>query len=136
MPEPELFDEGDIGHDIDAPEQERVKARIADAIRARMGQGGAAQPSVSAPLTRGRGPEPLVVHPRGAGAGLPPEPPLTAGARPVVPPAPDPEDMADMFAAPDELADMSPEDALSEVLGIMSRTSSNADLIEKAAARI
>jgi hypothetical protein len=35
-----------------------------------------------------------------------------------------------------ELADMSPEDALSEVLGIMGRTNSNADLIEKAAARI
>jgi transcription termination factor Rho len=35
-----------------------------------------------------------------------------------------------------ELSDMSPEDALSEVLGIMSRTDSNADLIEKAAARI
>jgi len=35
-----------------------------------------------------------------------------------------------------ELADMSPEDAISEVLGIMGRTSSNADLIEKAASRI
>jgi len=35
-----------------------------------------------------------------------------------------------------ELSGMSPEDAISEVIGIMGRTSSNADLIEKATARI
>ena len=35
-----------------------------------------------------------------------------------------------------ELSGMSPEDALSEVLGIMRRTSSNADLLDKVAARI
>jgi hypothetical protein len=35
-----------------------------------------------------------------------------------------------------ELSGMSPEDALSEVLGIMRRTRSNADLLDKVAARI
>ncbi|ETX15394.1 cell division protein FtsK [Roseivivax halodurans JCM 10272] len=78
-PEPDrddaLLDEYDLGDD--APEgqgDDRVRAKISDAIRARLHQ----TPEVRAPLTKGRGrrPAPLIADtgPRGGRA----EPPLTA----------------------------------------------------------
>ncbi|MDA7425150.1 DNA translocase FtsK [Thalassococcus lentus] len=91
MPEPELVDAGVVGHDMEAPQDDRVKAKIADAVKTRMrGQpqvAAAAPADPSKPLTKGRGfgPQPLIFKPqaRDAGVGLPPEPPLTAPQTPL-----------------------------------------------------
>ncbi|RBI86250.1 DNA translocase FtsK [Rhodosalinus halophilus] len=76
MPEPELIDRGEPQFEPEMPGEGRIRARIADAVRARAIKGGVANPPKEAPLTRGRGrgPDPLVLdtsRPRR-------EPPLTA----------------------------------------------------------
>jgi S-DNA-T family DNA segregation ATPase FtsK/SpoIIIE len=78
-PEPELIEYPVMMEDIDAPGEDRVRARIADVIKARVRQNPAVQAESVAPLTkgRGRGPDPLILN-AGDGQGLPPEPPLTA----------------------------------------------------------
>ena len=82
MPEPELV-EPDLLEDVpNAPEPDRIQARIAEAIRLRKAQGQPVSPPdipEDKPLTRGLGrrPEPLIVDPAAHGM-LPPEPPLTA----------------------------------------------------------
>ncbi|KNG93493.1 DNA translocase FtsK [Pseudaestuariivita atlantica] len=67
-------------------EEDRVKARITDAIKSRARANPAVQFESAAPLTkgRGRGPDPLLLdtsHP----VELPPEPPLTAVQAPSIP---------------------------------------------------
>ncbi|MFK7763526.1 MAG: DNA translocase FtsK [Roseobacter sp.] len=61
---------------LDAPGEDRIKARIADVIRSRVRTGNAVHTPVTAPLTRGRGrgPDPLVLDTSGVRS----EPPLTA----------------------------------------------------------
>lgn len=98
LPEPELVEPGPQTEVGQAPSDDRIRARIADAIRLRRGAAGAnpADPEMEAmekPLTRGRGrgPDPLILAPQSV-AGLPPEPPLTAPraaapARPQIPAA-------------------------------------------------
>ncbi|MEO0750516.1 MAG: DNA translocase FtsK 4TM domain-containing protein [Pseudomonadota bacterium] len=78
-PDPELIPDAFEGEAPDAPEPDRVRAKIADAIRARLPKSEPV-PSpipVDKPLTkgRGRGPDPLLLNTEGY---LPPEPPLTA----------------------------------------------------------
>jgi S-DNA-T family DNA segregation ATPase FtsK/SpoIIIE len=79
MPEPELVEAESYHGAAEPPEDDRIKARISDVIRARVRQNPAVQAESVAPLTkgRGRGPDPLILNtaPRD---GLPPEPPLTA----------------------------------------------------------
>ncbi len=79
MPEPELVETADFEGDADAPGDERISAKIADVIKARVRQTPALRVESVAPLTkgRGRGPDPLLLN-SGPAAGLPPEPPLTA----------------------------------------------------------
>ena len=80
-PEPELVDRDYHGDVLDVPGPDRIKAKIADAIRSR----GAPpppvmeEPPIDKPLTkgRGRGPDPLLLSPNPID-GLRPEPPLTA----------------------------------------------------------
>ena len=89
-PEPELIENPVMMDDVDAPGEDRVRARIADVIKARVRQNPAVQAESVAPLTkgRGRGPDPLILN-TGAGQGLPPEPPLTAAQQqPLMPPEP------------------------------------------------
>ncbi|MBR9843389.1 MAG: DNA translocase FtsK [Rhodobacteraceae bacterium] len=81
MPEPELV-EPDYLPSADAPEPDRIQARIAEVIRSRKAQGQTVAPPdfpEDKPLTKGLGrrPEPLIVDPAAHGV-LPPEPPLTA----------------------------------------------------------
>ncbi|CUH63356.1 DNA translocase FtsK [Thalassovita gelatinovora] len=79
MPEPELVERHSMA-DIAAPEDARIKAKIADVIRNRVRETPVVQPEIETPLTkgRGRGPDPLVLNPH-PNAALPPEPPLTSG---------------------------------------------------------
>jgi len=96
MPEPELVETQHYASEVDAPDDSRVKARIADAIRARVqSQAGQADPSshssnqepAPAPGSRLWG---LVSKTPAAGQSLPAEPPLTAQPSLLpVPPAPD-----------------------------------------------
>ncbi|GGC12036.1 DNA translocase FtsK [Marivita lacus] len=79
-PEPELvetFPHGDLPDSL--PGDDRVRAKIADAIKSRVRQNPALTSAFAAPLTkgRGRGPDPLIFKPT---ASLPPEPPVTARA--------------------------------------------------------
>ena len=80
-PEPPVID--------DLPPEDQVRARIADAIRARARTAQAtapfAAPRIEPSLGRPRGPRPLILDtaPR---VPLPPEPPLTAAAIPAAPP--------------------------------------------------
>jgi S-DNA-T family DNA segregation ATPase FtsK/SpoIIIE len=79
-PEPELvetYPHGELPETL--PGDDRVRAKIADAIKSRVRQNPAMTSAVAAPLTkgRGRGPDPLIFKPS---AGLPPEPPVTARA--------------------------------------------------------
>jgi S-DNA-T family DNA segregation ATPase FtsK/SpoIIIE len=82
MPEPELVEHGE-NPQWDAleraPGDERIKAKIADVIKARVRQNPAVMAASVAPLTkgRGRGPEPLLLNTTPVGV-LPAEPPLTA----------------------------------------------------------
>jgi S-DNA-T family DNA segregation ATPase FtsK/SpoIIIE len=76
-PEPELIEtHGPDGFLDEAPEDDRVRAKIANAIKTRVRQNPSVTSAAHAPLTkgRGRGPDPLIVTPKG----LPPEPPVTA----------------------------------------------------------
>ncbi|WP_243611816.1 DNA translocase FtsK [Shimia aestuarii] len=82
MPEPELVEQECLADAANAPEPDRIQARIAEAIRLRKAQGQPVSPPEfpeDKPLTKGRGrqPDPLIVEPYYQG-GLPPEPPLTA----------------------------------------------------------
>ncbi|MBN2631367.1 MAG: DNA translocase FtsK 4TM domain-containing protein [Rhodobacteraceae bacterium] len=107
-PLPELVEPQapDYSDDL-APDHDRIKARISDAIRARLRSGpalnpvtAAAQPRREPPVARSltqrlRGPQPLLADTRKPAApvtrlGLPPEPPLTASHVTAVftPPAP------------------------------------------------
>ncbi|MEN8659765.1 DNA translocase FtsK 4TM domain-containing protein [Marivita sp.] len=79
-PEPELVETYPHGDLPDAlPGDDRVRAKIADAIKSRVRQNPAVTSAAAAPLTkgRGRGPDPLIFKPSGD---LPPEPPVTARA--------------------------------------------------------
>ncbi|MBJ6372870.1 DNA translocase FtsK [Sedimentitalea arenosa] len=75
MPQPELIDPDDVEGYDDMPGDDRIRARIADAVRARLRPDDPV-PDPSRPLTkgRGRGPDPLVLDT----SGLRREPPLTA----------------------------------------------------------
>ena len=79
MPDPELIEQDPVpGLDgVNAPGEDRIKAKIADVIKSRVRQPAMVAPTAAAPLTRGmgRGPDPLIYQ---APDGLPPEPPLTA----------------------------------------------------------
>ncbi len=92
LPEPELV-EGLIDHDVEVPGEDRIRAKIASAVKTRRtALPGRPAPSLvaSRPLTKGRGygPQPLVFRdaPKATDQ-LPPEPPLTAAAR-ALPPEP------------------------------------------------
>ncbi|SFT92471.1 DNA translocase FtsK [Sedimentitalea nanhaiensis] len=75
MPQAELVDPEEIEGYDDMPGDDRIRARIADAVRARI-RPDEPKEDPSRPLTRGRGrgPDPLVLDT----AGLRPEPPLTS----------------------------------------------------------
>ena len=81
MPEPELIEEEpEAGFDgLEAPGEERIRAKIADVIKSRVRHGPMQAPAAvaEAPLTRGmgRGPDPLIYRPADE---LPPEPPVVA----------------------------------------------------------
>ncbi|WP_323769717.1 DNA translocase FtsK [Antarctobacter sp.] len=92
MPEPELVDR-QIDHDVEVPGEDRIRAKIAKAVKSRHTVlPGRPTPNIAEtkPLTRGRGhgPQPIVFRDTPRVAALPPEPPLTASARamPAVPP--------------------------------------------------
>ncbi|WP_289152168.1 DNA translocase FtsK [uncultured Salipiger sp.] len=97
LPEPELYEAEILDYDVDEPRQDRIRAKIADVIRARRRDPAeepaqpAFVPDPTKPLTkgRGRGPDPLIYRPapraeppltaaHAPAAGLPPEPPLSA----------------------------------------------------------
>ncbi|PYG30409.1 DNA translocase FtsK [Pelagimonas varians] len=82
MPEPELVSNV-VDHDVEAPGADRIKSKIADAVKTRRRESpvaARAQHDPSKPLTKGRGhgPQPLIVNNASRVEGLPPEPPLTA----------------------------------------------------------
>ncbi|MDK3071569.1 DNA translocase FtsK 4TM domain-containing protein [Sedimentitalea sp. JM2-8] len=91
MPESELIESAEIEGYDDMPGDDRIRTRIADAVRARL-RPDEPQPDPDRPLTkgRGRGPDPLILN----AAGLRREPPLTAAAAEVMA-ATDPEPAAD-----------------------------------------
>ncbi len=104
MPEPEFVEYGEAPEGIDAPDEGRVKSRIADAIKARVRANSAVQADVHAPLTRGRGhgPQPLIAD---ATPGMRSEPPLTAAHVPAAAmPAEPPLTAAPMAFATEEEA--------------------------------
>ncbi|WP_439123794.1 DNA translocase FtsK 4TM domain-containing protein [Marivita sp.] len=81
-PEPELVETWPTGELPETlPGDDRVRAKIADAIKSRVRQNPAVTSAIAAPLTkgRGRGPDPLIFKPAD---GLPPEPPVTARQEP------------------------------------------------------
>ena len=92
MPEPELIEETPPEDDAEAPGDDHIRARIADAVRSRARREGAPAIVREAPLTRGRGrrPDPLVLDPAAARQ----EPPLSGAARPAEPPLTAPEPAA------------------------------------------
>ncbi|MGR3496531.1 DNA translocase FtsK [Citreimonas sp.] len=85
MPEPELIERDMDGVQIDEPGEDRVRARISDAVRTRLNgvTRGTMRPDPAKPLIggRGRGPQPLLISPRAVA-----EPPLTGAAVPPPPP--------------------------------------------------
>ncbi len=105
MPDPELIEQplapGLDG--VDAPGEDRIKAKIADVIKSRVRQPAmrVSDAAVEAPLAKGmgRGPDPLIY--RGSDE-LPPEPPLTAALQPQMRVEP-PVTAAAPMAAPDGL---------------------------------
>ncbi|MGJ8602574.1 MAG: DNA translocase FtsK 4TM domain-containing protein [Marivita sp.] len=79
-PEPELVETWPLGDMPDTmPGDDRVRAKIADAIKSRVRSTPSITSAVAAPLTKGRGhgPAPLIFKPT---MELPPEPPVTARA--------------------------------------------------------
>ncbi|MYM55174.1 DNA translocase FtsK [Thalassovita mangrovi] len=104
LPEPELV-ENPMAADVAAPEDDRIKAKIADVIKSRVRQNPNVQVETVAPLTkgRGRGPDPLILNTQPQ-AGLRPEPPLTASqAVPVATPAVAAPVAAPAVAAPQDM---------------------------------
>ncbi|CUH78309.1 DNA translocase FtsK [Tropicibacter naphthalenivorans] len=93
MPEPDLVEEL-VDHDMDAPGEDRIKAKIARAVNSRKKTGPTVsftQPDPSKPLTKGRGhgPRPMIFNPAvRPGGSIPAEPPLTAAARELPPEPP------------------------------------------------
>jgi S-DNA-T family DNA segregation ATPase FtsK/SpoIIIE len=121
MPDPELVEEL-VDHDIEAPGQDRISAKIAHAVKSRRSASAVAvrpQEDPSKPLTkgRGRGPAPLIFNPQPASArvepvlsatrGLPSEPPLTRPAMPEAAQAV--AQVMQMPAAPEMVPEMQPE---------------------------
>ncbi|MBK0326263.1 DNA translocase FtsK 4TM domain-containing protein [Rhodobacteraceae bacterium F11138] len=94
MPQAELVDPEEVEGYDEMPEDDRISARIADAVRARL-RPDQPKDDPSRPLTRGRGrgPDPLVLNT----SGLRPEPPLTADQ-----PAAEPQGMMIANAEPPE----------------------------------
>ena len=83
-PQPELVETwptGDLPETL--PGDDRVRAKIADAIKSRVRSNPSVTSAVAAPLTkgRGRGPDPLIFKPN---PDLPPEPPVTARPEPAM----------------------------------------------------
>ncbi len=78
-PEPELVESFGPDTDVEAPGDDRIRAKITEVIKNRVRQNPALRVESVAPLTkgRGRGPDPLILNTARTG-GLPPEPPLTA----------------------------------------------------------
>ncbi|MGR3376597.1 DNA translocase FtsK [Salipiger abyssi] len=129
LPEPELVETDVLDHDVDEPGEDRIRAKIADVIRARRNEPAPEPefvPDPSKPLTkgRGRGPAPLIYQAAPATRreppvsaahapqthALPPEPPLSAPPR-VAAPAPEitpgegaPEAAREAVAAPEAAA--------------------------------
>ena len=90
-PEPELVETYGPEGDVDAPGDDRIRAKISEVIKNRVRQNPAIRVESVAPLTkgRGRGPDPLILNtspPRAAD--LPDEPPLTAAQAPTMPQEP------------------------------------------------
>ncbi|NRB21045.1 MAG: DNA translocase FtsK 4TM domain-containing protein [Rhodobacteraceae bacterium] len=102
MPEPELVERHSTVELDGAPGDDRIAAKIADAVRERRAADLLPEQDPNLPLTKGRGrrPEPLVLNPRSPLDGLPPEPPMTA--MPVPP-------MTAMPVSPPDMALDSPE---------------------------
>ncbi|MEX0349295.1 MAG: DNA translocase FtsK 4TM domain-containing protein [Paracoccaceae bacterium] len=116
MPEPELVEATPVAQLDEMPGDDRISAKIADAVRIRKEAAGAPPPpDPTRPLTkgRGRGPDPLVLD-RSEPHGLPPEPPLTAGmGLPPEPPsmvAPDYPAGSDLSGEPAGPLDYDPDD--------------------------
>ncbi|WIY26996.1 DNA translocase FtsK [Parasedimentitalea psychrophila] len=80
MPEPELVERHSTVELDAAPGDDRIAAKIADAVRERRAADLLPEHDPNLPLTKGRGrrPEPLVFNPQSPLDGLPPEPPMTA----------------------------------------------------------
>ena len=105
----ETYPHGELPETL--PGDDRVRAKIADAIKSRVRQNPAMTSAVAAPLTkgRGRGPDPLIFKPS---AGLPPEPPVTARA--AAPLRAEPPVTAPKMAAYQPQPEISPYDDESE----------------------
>jgi len=82
LPEPELVEAVPVAGEQEIPGDDRIRARIADAIKARVRQTPPLQVETAAPLTRGRGrrPDPLVLASRSHAVPPKAEPPLTGPA--------------------------------------------------------
>ncbi|OUS35911.1 cell division protein FtsK [Rhodobacterales bacterium 56_14_T64] len=80
MPEPELVEQHSTVELDGMPGDDRIAAKIADAVRERRAADLPPEQDPNLPLTKGRGrrPEPLVFNPQSPLDGLPPEPPMTA----------------------------------------------------------
>ncbi|NIZ61877.1 DNA translocase FtsK [Sedimentitalea sp. CY04] len=91
LPEPELVEQHSTVELDDLPGDDRISAKIADAVRERRAADLPPDQDPNLPLTKGRGrrPDPLVFNPQSPLDGLPPEPPMTAA--PVQPPVMAPE---------------------------------------------
>ena len=115
MPEPELVEPSFNAHHVEAPGQERIAEKIANAVRVRRAQSIEPQPSPDLPLTKGRGrrPEPLIFNPTSQAALAHAEPPLSAPqetvrasipaaplAAPSLPQAPQVSELPQVAAAP------------------------------------
>ncbi len=121
MPEPELVEYAPEGEFEDLPGDDRIAAKIANAVRIRRAANIHPSEDPNLPLTKGRGrrPEPLVFAPEMANADLPPEPPLSAyeAALPPEPPmmAPIPPAPEATPVSPDTMM-LTPESAPVETL--------------------
>ena len=80
LPEPELVENHSTVELDGLPGDDRIAAKIADAVRDRRAADLPPEQDPNLPLTKGRGrrPEPLVFNPQSPLDGLPPEPPMTA----------------------------------------------------------
>ncbi|WP_121060538.1 DNA translocase FtsK [Chachezhania antarctica] len=132
MPEPELVESYPPDHGDEMPGGERIKAKIADAIRARSGVAPEPAPDVEdyadRPLTKGRGrrPQPLLLDVTRRPGPLRSEPPLTGDAGPApdplmpaseIPPAPEMPSASDMYEPYD--AEMPSEPEMDEAYDAM-----------------